>query len=221
MTAGAIKSGLTLATIAAICTGLVALTYQATEERIAANEKAFLEQSLTPALAGLPFEGNLADSRLVLEPPHELPGRDAAIIYRAYSGGQPAAALFAVTAPGGYSGPIRILVGVGYDGSVTGVRILDHRETPGLGDRIVASKSDWVFQFEGRSLGDPPADDWALETDGGAFDQLTGASVTPRAVLRAIRATLLYFEGRRDFIFARPAAAGSDDADSDEATDSD
>lgn len=221
MTAGALKSGLTLATIAAICTGLVALTYQATEERIATNEKAFLEQSLTPALAGIPFEGNIVDSRIELEPPHELPGRDAAVIYRAYSGGQPAAALFAVTAPDGYSGPIRILLGVAADGTVTGVRILDHRETPGLGDRIVASKSDWVFQFEGRSLGDPPADDWALRTDGGAFDQLTGASVTPRAVIRAIRQTLLYFERHRDDIFARPAGAGSDASQPDEPTDSD
>lgn len=225
MRTGALKSGLTLATIAAICTGLVALTYQATEERIAANEKAFLEQSLTPALAGLQFEGNLADSRLVLEPPHALPGRDAAIIYRAYSNGQPAAALFAVTAPGGYSGPIRILVGVAHDGSVTGVRVLGHRETPGLGDRIVASKSDWVFQFEGRSLADPPAEDWALETDGGAFDQLTGASVTPRAVIRAIRETLLYFERHRDDIFAPASADGSDASkavnETDEPSDSD
>lgn len=207
MKAGAFRSGLTLALIAAVCTGLVALTYQGTKGRIAANEKAFLEQSLTPALAGIPFEGNIGDSRLVLEPPHDLPGRDAAIVYRAYSGGQPAAALFAVTAPDGYSGPIRILIGIAYDGSVTGVRILDHRETPGLGDRIVASKSDWVFQFDGRSLGDPPAEDWALVTDGGAFDQLTGASVTPRAVVRAIRRTLLYFERHRDDIFAAPPTA--------------
>lgn len=221
MTAGALKSGVTLAAIAAICTGLVALTYLATEERIVANEKAFLEQSLTPALAGLSFEGNLADSRLVLEPPHELPGREPAIIYRAYAGGQPAAALFAVTAPAGYSGPIRILVGVASDGSVTGVRILEHRETPGLGDRIVASKSDWVFQFEGRSLGDPPAEDWALETDGGAFDQLTGASVTPRAVIRAMRTTLLYFERHRDDIFARETGADGDAANADEPNDSD
>jgi electron transport complex protein RnfG len=221
MTPGALKSGVTLAAIAAICTSLVALTYQATDDRITANEKAFLEQSLAPALAGIPFEGSIVDSRLVLEPPHELPGRDDAFIYRAWSGGQPAAALFAVTAPDGYSGPIRLLVGVAYDGSVTGVRILEHRETPGLGDRIDATKSNWVFQFDGRSLGDPPAGDWALETDGGAFDQLTGASVTPRAVIRAIRTTLLYFGRNRDDIFAPAPADGSDTDNSDEPTDSD
>lgn len=221
MTGGALKSGLTLATIAAICTGLVALTYQATDDRIAANEKAYLEQSLAPALAGIPFEGSIVDSRLVLEPPHELSGRDNAIIYRAYSGGKPAAALFAVTAPDGYSGPIRLLVGVAYDGRVTGVRILEHRETPGLGDRIEASKSDWVFQFDGRSLGDPPADDWALETDGGAFDQLTGASVTPRSVIRTMRKTLLYFDRNRDDIFVRAPSTGNDASNSDEPTDND
>ena len=132
------KGGLTLAAIAAICTTLVAATYRLTSERIAANEQAWLEQSLAPALGGVDYEGSITESRLVLEPPHGLPGNDAAIIYRAYSGGAPVAALFVVTARGGYAGPIRILVGVGVDGTVTGVRILEHRETPGLGDGIEA-----------------------------------------------------------------------------------
>jgi electron transport complex protein RnfG len=201
------KGGLTLAAIAAICTTLVAATYRLTSERIAANERAWLEQSLAPALGGVRYEGSITESRLVLEPPHGLPGNDAAIIYRAYSGGAPVAALFAVTARGGYAGPIRILVGVGVDGTVTGVRILEHRETPGLGDGIEASRSDWVRQFDGRSLGDPPAAAWQLRVDGGEFDQLTGASVTPRAVLKAVRETLLYFDAHQQEIFDMPATA--------------
>ena len=201
------KGGLTLAAIAAICTTLVASTYRLTSERIAANERAWLEQSLAPALGGVDYEGSITESRLVLEPPHGLPGNDAAIIYRAYSGGAPVAALFAVTARGGYAGPIRILVGVGVDGTVTGVRILEHRETPGLGDGIEASRSDWVRQFDGRSLGDPPAAAWQLRVDGGEFDQLTGASVTPRAVLKAVRETLLYFDAHQQEIFDMPATA--------------
>ena len=88
-----LKGGATLAFIAAICTALVAATYQATADRIAANEKALLEQSLQPAIAGLFFEGGVSESRVVLEPPHDLPGSDTALIYRVYSGDEPVAAL--------------------------------------------------------------------------------------------------------------------------------
>jgi electron transport complex protein RnfG len=113
--------------------------------------------------------------------------------------------LFAVTARDGFSGSIRILLGVDISGVVTGVRILQHRETPGLGDKIESNRSNWVFQFDGRSIGDPVVTGWALETDGGDFDQLTGASVTPRAVLKAIRETLLYFDANRVEIFLTEA----------------
>lgn len=205
MTNGLLKSGLTLAAIAAVCTAAVAATYQLTRERIAANERALLEQSLEPALSGVVFDGGITDSRLVIRAPHDLPGNDDAIVYRVYAADAPVAALFAVTARDGYAGPIRILLGVGYDGTVTGVRILEHRETPGLGDRITSDRSDWVFQFEGRSLGDPPADGWAIRADGGRFDQLSGASVTPRAVIGAIQETLIYFDAHRDEIFSAPA----------------
>jgi len=204
-----IKTGITLALIAAICTALVAATYQLTVNRIAANEKALLEQSLQPAIAGVFYDGDVSESRLVIPPPHELPGNDAAIVYRLFAAGEPVAALFAVTARDGFSGPIRILLGVDVSGSVTGVRILQHRETPGLGDKIESARSDWVFQFDGRSIGDPVVAAWAITGDGGEFDQLTGASVTPRAVLKAIRDTLLYFDAHRDEIFL--AAVSEDD----------
>jgi len=196
-----IKTGVTLATIAAICTALVAATYQMTAERIAANEKELLEQSLQPALGGISFDGNVSESRIVLQPPHELPGNEPAIIYRVFAEEQPVAALIAVTARDGFSGPIRILVGVEFDGRVSGVRILQHRETPGLGDKIESARSDWVFQFDKRSIGDPVTTQWAIKGDGGDFDQLTGASVTPRAIIKAIRDTLLYFDAHRDEIF--------------------
>ncbi len=205
MSGGVIKGGVTLAAIAAICTLLVAATYQLTADRIAANEQAWLERSLEPALSGLSFEGSITESKLEIPPPHDLPGNDTAIVYRVFAEGAPVAALFVVTARDGYAGPIRILVGVGTDGTVTGVRIVEHRETPGLGDRIDQSRSDWVFQFDGHSLGNPVEARWLLEVDGGDFDQLTGASVTPRAVIKAIRDTLIYFDAHRDEIFALPA----------------
>ncbi len=200
-------SGMTLAVIAGICTTLVAATWHLTDERIAANEQAFLEQSLKPALGSVMFEGSLTESMVVLAPPHDLPGNDAALIYRVYSGDEPVAALFAVTARDGYAGPIRILVGIDMDGVVAGVRILEHRETPGLGDGIDHTRSDWVLQFEGSSLTEPAIDGWAIRGDGGEFDQLTGASVTPRAVIKAIRDTLIYFEANRELVFSLPATS--------------
>ncbi len=205
-----LRTGLTLAVIGAVCTTLVAATYQATRDRIAANDKALLEQSLAPALSGIFFDSGVTESRLVLQPPHELPGNDPAVIYRVFAEGEPVAALFAVTARDGFSGPIRVLVGIEVDGTVTGVRILQHRETPGLGDKIESARSDWVFQFDGRSIGDPALESWAIRGDGGEFDQLTGASITPRAVIKAIRDTLLYFGANRDEIF-RVAATEEDE----------
>jgi electron transport complex protein RnfG len=205
------KSGVTLAIIAAICTSLVALTWQVTAERIAANEKDWLERSLQPALAGLFFDSSVTESKITIPPPHELPGSEAAIIYRVYAHEEPVAALFIVTARDGYAGPIKILLGVDMGGTVTGVRILQHRETPGLGDRIESTKSDWALQFDGHSLRDPVADRWKIKGDGGQFDQLTGASVTPRAIIKAIQTTLVYFEENRDDIFAVDVASQASD----------
>ncbi len=197
-----IKGGITLAIIAALCTALVAVTYTATADRIEANEQAWLERSLQPALSGLFFDSGVTESMITIPPPHDLPGSEAALIYRVYAEAEPVAALFVVNARDGYAGPIRILIGVEADGKITGVHVLEHRETPGLGDRVESGKSDWVKQFDGRSLVDPAPSAWGIKRDGGAFDQLTGASVTPRAIVKAIRDTLLYFDAHREEIFS-------------------
>lgn len=200
------RTAITLASIAAICTALVAATFHATRDRIAANEKAMLEQSLEPALSGILYNSDVSESRIVIAAPHDLPGNDPAIIYRVYADDAPVAALFVVTARDGFSGPIRILLGVNVDGVVSGLRILEHRETPGLGDRISSTRSDWVYQFDGRSLGDPEVNRWSIRADGGDFDQLTGASVTPRAVIKAAKETLIYFDAHKGDIFSQPAS---------------
>lgn len=193
-----LRSGLTLAAIAAICTALVAFTYRITDERIAANRQTWLEESLAPALAGVSYDSGILSSKVTIPAPHDLPGSTDALVYRIYAGAAPVAVLFAVSARDGYAGPIRLLVGIDMDGRVTGVRVLEHRETPGLGDLVEPSKSDWAMQFAGRSLGDPQASGWQIRRDGGDFDQLTGASVTPRAIVKAVRQTLEYFAANRD-----------------------
>ena len=198
-------SGLILAALAAICTALVAVTHRVTAIQITANEQEYLKQSLIPVLGGISYTNDLPDSALVIDPPHDLPGAGPVIVYRAYSGARPVAALFVVSARDGFSGAIKLLIGIDASMSVTSVRILEHRETPGLGDLIEASKSDWINQFEGKSLSAPSRDSWMIKRDGGEFDQLTGASITPRAVVKAIRETLLYFEENRDEVFSTSA----------------
>lgn len=196
-------SGLILAGLAAVCTTLVALTHSTTAPRIAANQQAFLEQSLQPVLAGISYDGKLSESTKTILAPHELPGNNDVTVYRVYADDSPIAALFVVSARDGFSGPIQLLVGIHASGTVTGVRVLQHRETPGLGDLIEAGKSDWILQFVGKSLIEPPETAWAIKRDGGEFDQLTGASITPRAVIKAVKETLLYFEDNRATVFAR------------------
>ncbi len=207
---GVIRGGVTLAIIAALCAALVAATYLGTKDRIVANEKAFLERSLRPVLSGVVFDSGLIDSQLIVPPPHELPGSDPALIYRVYAGDDPAAALFVVSARG-YSGPIRLLVGIDAGGTVTGVRVLEHRETPGLGDLVESGKTDWAEQFNGRHLGNPALSDWAIKRDGGEFDQLTGASITPRAIVHAVRDTLLYFSSNREQLFVAAETRSEDE----------
>ena len=119
-----------------------------------------------------------------------------------YADGAPVAALFIVTAKDGFSGRIKLLVGIAANGDISGVRVLEHRETPGLGDLIEAAKSDWIEQFRNRSLADPDRALWAIKRDGGVYDQLTGASITPRSVIKAIKETLLYFEANHEQVFA-------------------
>jgi electron transport complex protein RnfG len=196
------SAGLILAVIAAVCTSLVALTYSGTKDRIVANEQAWLEQSLKPALAGVEYDNNLIETTLTIALPHELPGNEPVLVYRALFNNEPVAALFVVTALDGFSGSIKLLIGIEAEGTATAVRVLKHHETPGLGDFIDSTKSDWIDQFEDRSLSDPDRLLWALSRDGGEFDQVTGASITSRAVLKAIKETLIYFEANRESVFA-------------------
>lgn len=199
-----------LGVLAAICTALVSWTHDRTAARIVQNQKDFLEQSLAPALGGLYFDSDLSKSAITIEPPHELPGNVPATVYRVYRDAEPVAALFVVSARDGYSGPIRLLIGIEADGAISAVRVIEHRETPGLGDKIESSKSNWLEQFTGKSLGNPAIDSWAIKRDGGSFDQLTGASITPRAVIKAVRETLLYFEANSEAVFAVTDASGDD-----------
>ena len=204
------RGGAILGILAAVSTALVANTYHYARPLIKANEQAYLEKSLKPVLGGIKYEDELTKSLLDLPVPHGLPGSEPAQIYRIYADGNPAAALFIVSARDGFAGPIKLLIGVRIDGTITSVRVLKHKETPGLGDMIESARSDWLLQFDATSLSAPGRESWLIKRDGGEFDQLTGASITPRAIIKAIRETLLYFESNSGSIFSTRASDQDD-----------
>jgi electron transport complex protein RnfG len=198
-----LTSTLLLTLFALIGTAGVAYVFDQTEERIAANERAALLASLTEIVPSQAYDNDIVHDVIELEV-EDLNPAGTITAYRARRNGTPSAVVLTVVAPDGYSGPIKLLVGIYADGRVAGVRVISHRETPGLGDGIDARRSDWIRAFSGRSLGDPPPGEWAVERDGGAFDQFTGATITPRAVVKAVKRTLVYFDAHREALFAEP-----------------
>lgn len=136
-------------------------------------------------------------------------GPNAIPVYVARRADEITGAAFRWTANGGYSGPILLMVGVDRDGRLTGVRVVAHAETPGLGDKIERGKSDWILAFQGRSLDDTPPQGWKVRKDGGDFDQFAGATITPRAVVRGVEGALQFFRRHREEIFQGPTPSGS------------
>jgi electron transport complex protein RnfG len=194
-------SSLLLAAFTVAATGLVVVTHDATAERIERAEKAVLLQRLHTLVPPERHDNNLFADRIDVRDPALLGTGAPVTVYRARRGEEPVAAILTPVAPDGYSGDIRLLVAVNADGSLAGVRVIGHRETPGLGDKIEATRSDWITRFTGRSLADPEPARWRVRKDGGAFDQFAGATITPRAVVKAVYNTLRFVEKNRDTIF--------------------
>lgn len=182
-------------------------THALTRARIAAQERDAELAALSAVLPPDRYDNDpLGDRTAVADA--AVFGTPAPVpVLRARLHGAPSALVLEAVAPNGYAGPIRLVIGVAADGTVLGVRVLEHHETPGLGDAIEAAKSRWIEQFRGKSLAAPTADRWAVRRDGGEFDQISGATVTPRAVVAAVKRVLDYAQAHRDEVFAAPAAA--------------
>lgn len=206
-TAGYVAGGtLRLVGFGAIAAVIVAAAWQLTGDRIESNRRAARLAQFAPVLTDLPYDSVDYDAPQVIEPPHALPGRRAVRIYRARAGERLVALVFDVYADG-YNGPIELLIGIDPAGTVTGVRVVQHAETPGLGDKIEIARSDWITTFAGRSFDNTPPAAWALEQRGGDFEQFTGASVTPRGIVRAVRDTLEYFAANRGALLGDASGA--------------
>ena len=189
-----------LAWFAVIALGLVSLVREYTASRIADNEQAALLQNLETLVPADRFDNNPATDAITVIAPI-LGDTQPVTVYRTRKSGDPVAAVLATTAPDGYGGPIRLLTAIDSNGAVLGARALSHHETPGLGDFIEAGKSNWIFEFEGRSLANTDESAWRVKRDGGAFDQFAGATVTPRAVVKAVYRALVFFQRNRGRLF--------------------
>lgn len=203
----ALRAGLLLAVCALLAVALLSGVHVLTRERIAAEQRRAQLAALAVVLPASLYDNDPLADRIALRAPAWLGSDEAVNVWRARRAGVGTALVLEASAPDGYAGPIHLLIGVRTDGSVSGVRVTSHQETPGLGDWIEAAKSDWIDRFAARSLGDPPRQRWAVKRDGGQFDQFAGATVTPRAIVRAVRRVLDYLERHGAELYA--AAPGA------------
>jgi electron transport complex protein RnfG len=198
-----VRVSLMLALFAISATALVALTEENTRAQIAENEREALLEAISVLVPEDQFDNQILQDTITLPATPALGTTEESSVFRARMNNEPVAAVFTTVAPDGYSGSIRMLIGIYVDGSIAGVRVINHKETPGLGDKIDVKRNDWILQFAGLSLGQPEKSQWHVKKDGGQFDQFTGATITPRAVVKAIRGALEYFEANRDELFAK------------------
>ncbi|MEJ2141714.1 MAG: electron transport complex subunit RsxG [Gammaproteobacteria bacterium] len=194
-------SSVLLGLFAIIGSGLVAVTYDNTAERIAANERAFLLRSLHELVTPDMHDNDMFKDVIQVTNKDFLGSKKPVNIYRARKDGKNVAVIINAVAPDGYNGDIALLIAIDTSGKLIGVRVAKHRETPGLGDAIEIQRSDWILGFTGKSLENPASKNWRVKRDGGVFDQFTGATITPRAVVKAVHKALQYFQKNSEMLF--------------------
>ncbi len=197
------KDALTLVAFAAAFTLLMAFVYQTTKAPIEKSEAearmALFAQIVPPSM----HDNEVLKDAITIAPSPLLGNKQPTIANRARLGGQPQAIILEAIAPDGYSGDIKLLIAIKHDGTVSGVRVLMHKETPGLGDYIEIAKNNWIKLFDGESLTQTSEAEWKVKKDGGKFDYMAGATITPRAVVKAVHKALQYFEANKDTLFAQ------------------
>ncbi len=192
-----------------IGTFILAYTYDTTKTPIAKaedNVRMALFQQLLPKDL---YDNDLLHDGIKIPTGGELGNREETMLYRARVKGAPSAVILQTTAPDGYSGDIKLLIAIKAGGEIAGVRVLTHKETPGLGDYIDIEHSSWIKNFDGQSLVKTDDNGWHVKKDGGRFDYMTGATITPRAVIKAVHKALSYYDKNRNEIFNAPATKES------------
>jgi electron transport complex protein RnfG len=193
--------GASLGVIGLLVTAVLAIVYDATKSAIAAAAENDTQQSLEQVLPAGYADNQLLKDTVQVKGPDGLP----LTVYRARKQGVAKAALFEMTGKG-YGGPVSLVMAIDASGTVLGVRVTHHNETPGLGDKIDAAKTDWILSFNGKSLAQPGLAHWAVKKDGGDFDQFAGATITPRGVVATVKSGLEYFAAHKSELMGEPVA---------------
>lgn len=199
-----LKNGMLLGLFAMLCTGLVAVVDHQTADKIALQQQRELMRVLHQIIPDQLHDNELTAQCTLLQDQDALGTELPLPAYIATSAGQPTAIAIETIAPDGYNGQIRIIIGVTVEGQILGVRTLSHQETPGLGDKIELRKSEWVLGFSGQQVDGASDKRWHVKKDGGDFDQFTGATITPRAYVKAIARAVSYFNDNKQVILSQP-----------------
>lgn len=203
------KNSLVLTVFALVTAGALALTNIGTQDRIANAERAAQQSALFEIIPPDIHDNDLLNDTIdVPQTALATLGLTSGKIHRARHNGEISALIVPAMAHDGYSGDISMIVGVNRDGTVAGVRILLHKETPGLGDKIELKKNQWILDFNGKSLQIPVIEEWKVKKDGGLFDQFAGATITPRAVVGQVKLVLEFVAAHQQALFndQQPAA---------------
>ncbi|WP_434359644.1 electron transport complex subunit RsxG [Parasalinivibrio latis] len=206
------KNGLVLAVFALLATGLVAITNKLTEHKIAEQAELQLLGQLNQVIPTSMHDNDLYKSCTLVTAPNALGTDQPMPLYVATKGSKPTAMAIEAIAPNGYNGAIKVLVAADMNGKVTGARVLQHNETPGLGDKIDIRVTDWITHFAGKTIDSGNDKRWAVQKDGGQFDQFTGATITPRAVVGAVRDAAWYLHENKDTLTKQPFNCGGSKA---------
>jgi H+/Na+-translocating ferredoxin:NAD+ oxidoreductase subunit G len=201
------KNAKTLAIFAIVCTAVVGVTNELTKDKIKSQEQAELLNTLKSIVPPRYHDNDM--SQYCVEVKHnKLSSDENQIAYLATIEGNPAAAAITSTAPDGYNGKIHLISAFDIKGDITGVRVLKHKETPGLGDKVELRRSQWIKSFDNKTAEDIAGPRWLVKKDGGMFDQFTGATITPRAVIKSVRNAAQYFEEHKTSLFEQPNTCG-------------
>lgn len=206
------QNAIGLSLFAIVTAGVIAVTQVLTEDKIARNIDAAKSKALLEILPPETHDNNMLDDTIIITDPSLVADEGEAEAFVARQGEKAIAVILPTIAPNGYTGKIHSIVGINRDGTIAGVRVLQHKETPGLGDKVELKKSAWILDFNDKSLQSPDVESWNVKKDGGVFDQFTGATITPRAVVKSVQAALSYFNEHRGTLLA-PKPASTVDAE--------
>lgn len=216
------KNSKILALFAIACTAIVGLVSELTQDRIKAQQQKELLKTLHAIIEPTRHDNDIANDCIMMSSP-ALGTSKIQTTYIARKADEVIAVAMTSVAPDGYNGNIELIIGINIDGSVSGVRVLKHQETPGLGDKIDLRKSDWIKSFTNKKMLSENDNRWGVVKDNGMFDQFTGATITPRAVVKAVKNTLIYFTENKESLLTRPNACANkiiDESNSDTRTES-